>query len=138
MNTQNKVTSQIIKPVIVGATAFALSKLLNKDGIVGLPLINTEISIHTLYGGMGFLSSNLSETAKNWILVKYDQKLGKLSQTQNRLIAPLINGGINIVGLYLFYGDILADEGYLTPFLMGVGSEAGGTYGYYTFIMPYY
>lgn len=123
--------STIVKPLIVGTVAAAAGALFLGDGLDSIPTSLGNMPSFLPIAGSVALASAVAEVGKNYIIPK-----DSTSQVVASLAKPALTGAAATLAMYL-----LSPSGsgfnYMTPFIVGAGSEFAGDYVYEKIVSPY-
>jgi hypothetical protein len=127
--------TQLVKPIVVGLTSAVGQAALYDKFNFRLPVLNIDVSSPVFFGLLGFMSSEISEVLKNYLLPMLPQSFAA-SQSEAALISPLLHGGINMLAVHVVNPQLAADIG-MEPLVLGVGAELVGAYSYDNFVRDY-
>ncbi len=133
--TKTALADMLARPAIVGLMSYLGSKIIHgssgKDQSVGV--FGMDLSLDAFYGGLGFVSSMVTETAKKYILPLIPGN-SQYAKAEIALLAPAIHGGLNVAMLSIMFPSIANLNGKIKPLLIGAGAEFAGDYAYMNFV----
>lgn len=125
-----KLTTYLVKPVIVGGIAAAGSMFLI-DGAARVPFFGMDMSAPVAIGGavaVGNIAASLSHDYVLKMLPGNDDP--KNIEWQSALLGPTLTGGASVLAANMVIGSITGSTAMFQLFALGAGSQVAGTYVY--------
>lgn len=117
------------KPLMAGAVAAAATALLLPNGSGSVSTILGNMPAFVPIGISVAAASAVAEVGKQYIIPK---------DTTSQIIIsgakPVLTGAAAVAAMYVLGGQL---NDYMTPFILGAGSEIAGDYTYDNFVSPY-
>lgn len=136
LSTTGRIVDMAAKPVLNGAVVYLGAKMLGAEGLMSTKF-GGNYSTPAALGIGGIVSSFGTELAHQFIL-PHVLPHNKLGQMESMIAAPLING--SILALYAGMNDSYktAEIGNMKLLALGAASEVASTYGFETFLRPWF
>jgi hypothetical protein len=125
---QNKLTENLLQPVIVGAVA-GLGYRYFFGSIGNVNLLGVSVNDGLAVGVSVGAASAFSETIKFWVL-PYIPANKSLAGIETMLLSPMITGVTSTAAINLLTN--VESKSYFQSFLLGAGSHLVGEYAYRT------